>query len=187
MHPSDRAPFTADEQSWARRVAAGDINAFEAAFRACYGSMCSFVRVQVGSAETAEDLVQDVFMRIWQARQRLDPAGSLRNLLYRSAFNASLNYLKHRNIEDRWLRVSAVSDAARDADDPASFDELGQALDRALAALPERCRLIFMMSRYQGLSYAEIAEALGLSVKTVETQMGRALKALRVKLSAHIG
>lgn len=189
MHQSDGERVHADEQSWSRRIRAGDVSALEEAFRSCYAGMCSFVRAQVGSAETAEDLVQDVFMRVWQSRQRVDPRGSLRNLLYRSAYNASLNFLKHRNVENRWLRVSATASGVRAAPDadPASFNELNAAVDEALAALPERCRLIFMMSRYQGLSYSDIASTLDLSVKTVETQMGRALKALRFRLSAFIG
>jgi RNA polymerase sigma-70 factor (ECF subfamily) len=145
--------------------------------------MCSYVRAQVGSAEAAEDLVQDVFLRIWQTRDRLDGNGSLRNLLYRSAHNAAINFLKHRTVEGRWQRERTSSvELTTSQDDPASFREVSTAVDHALAALPERCRTIFLMSRRQGLSYAEIAATLGLSVKTVETQMGRALKSLRAQL-----
>jgi RNA polymerase sigma-70 factor (ECF subfamily) len=188
MHDPDEEPLPPDEPSWARRVRAGDVAALEEAFRACYANMCGFVRAQVASADTAEDLVQDVFMRVWQTRNRLDPNGSLRSLLYRAAHNAALNFLKHRNVESRWLHTATTSTAglAVGGDDPAAFKELAGAVDHALAALPERCRLIFIMSRQQGLSYAEIAETLDLSVKTVETQMGRALKALRSALSAFI-
>jgi RNA polymerase sigma-70 factor (ECF subfamily) len=188
MHHSDEDPLPPDEPSWARRVRAGDVAALEEAFRACYASMCSFVRAQVGSADTAEDLVQDVFMRVWQTRNRLDPNGSLRSLLYRSAHNAALNFLKHRSVESRWLHAAATSPPriAVGGDDPAAFDELARAVEHALAALPERCRLIFIMSRQQGLSYTDIADVLGLSVKTVETQMGRALKALRAAIATFI-
>lgn len=188
MYEPDEEAHSAAEPSWARRVRAGDVAALEEAFRACYAGMCGFVRAQVGSADTAEDLVQDVFMRVWQTRNRLDPNGSLRSLLYRSAHNAALNFLKHRNVESRWLHTASTSPAriAPDGDDPAAFNELASAVDHALAALPERCRLIFIMSRQQGLSYAEIADALGLSIKTVETQMGRALKALRSAVAAFI-
>ena len=188
MYDPDEEPLPPDEPSWARRVRAGDVAALEEAFRACYASMCGFVRAQVGSADTAEDLVQDVFMRVWQARNRLDPSGSLRSLLYRSAHNAALNFLKHRNVESRWLHAptTAPTRTTLGGDDPAAFNELAAAVEHALASLPERCRLIFIMSRNQGLSYSEIAETLDLSVKTVETQMGRALKALRRSLSAFI-
>lgn len=184
MNDRDEARLPLDDPSWASRVRAGDVRALEQAFRACYSSMCSFVCAQVGSAETAEDLVQDVFLRIWQTRERLDANGSLRNLLYRSAHNAAINHLKHRAIEGRWQRAQlSAAEATSSYHDPASYDEVSTAVDHALAALPERCRLIFTMSRQHGLSYAEIAGALGVSLKTVETQMGRALKSLRAQLS----
>jgi RNA polymerase sigma-70 factor, ECF subfamily len=186
-HPDEPGPLP-DEQSWARRVRAGELAALEEAFKACYPGMCGFVRAQLGSAETAEDLVQDVFMRIWQTRERLDPNGSLRNLLYRSAHNAALNYLKHRNVESRWLRSATTvpQPLASSPDDPAAEQELRVAIADSLAALPERCRMIFMMNRHDGLTYNQIAKALGISIKTVETQMGRALKALRARLAGFL-
>lgn len=185
MHHQGEARLPPDEHQWARRVRAGDVTALEEAFRTYYSGMCSFVHAQVGSPEVAEDLVQDVFLRVWQSRTRLEVTGSLRALLYRSAHNAALNYLKHRNVESRWLHAATTSQSQPNsvAADPASVSELNDAIDSAVADLPERCRLIFMMSRQQGLSYPEIANALGLSIKTVETQMGRALKALRSRLS----
>jgi RNA polymerase sigma-70 factor, ECF subfamily len=186
--PADEARL-AEEQSWARRVRSGELAALEEAFKACYPGMCSFVRAHVGSAETAEDLVQDVFMRVWQTRERLDVNGSLRSLLYRSAHNAALNYLKHRNVESRWARSVTASPppTPRDTeDDPAATEELRAAIADCLAALPERCRLVFVMNRHQGLTYNEIAVSLGISIKTVETQMGRALKALRAKLAVFL-
>ncbi|MBX6365938.1 MAG: RNA polymerase sigma-70 factor [Gemmatimonadetes bacterium] len=165
------------------------MSALEEVFRAYHGRLCAFVRHQVGSMETAEELVQDVFLRVWEGRARLDANGSLRSLLYRSARNAALNHLKHRAVEERWRRAASLDvDPARGtAEDAVREHELAAAIDRTIAALPERCRLIFLMSRQQGLGYAEIAEILGLSVKTVETQMGRALKALRAGLAAFLG
>lgn len=187
MHDRDEARLLQDDPSWASRVRAGDVRALEQAFRAYYSSMCSFVCVQVGSAETAEDLVQDVFLRIWQTRHRLDANGSLRNLLYRSAHNAAINHLKHRAIEARWQHArQSDAEATSSYHDPASYREVSTAVDHALSVLPERCRLIFTMSRQHGLSYSEIADTLGVSVKTVETQMGRALKSLRAQLSTHL-
>jgi len=188
MPHADEARPPADEKSWARRVRAGQLGALEEAFHACYPGMCSFIRAQVGSAETAEDLVQDVFMRVWQTRERLDPDGSLRSFLYRAAHNAALNYLKHRNVENRWLRVAATSpEATVPGDDPAATEELRAAVAASVAALPERCRAIFLMNRQDGLTYNEIARTLDISVKTVETQMGRALKAIRGKLARFLG
>jgi RNA polymerase sigma-70 factor (ECF subfamily) len=152
--PADEARL-ADEQSWARRVRSGELAALEEAFNACYPGMCSFVRAQLGSAETAEDLVQDVFMRVWQTRERLDVNGSLRSFLYRSAHNAALNYLKHRNVENRWQRTVGATPPATTTtdDDPAATEELRAAIADCIAAMPERCRTIFFMNRHQGLTY----------------------------------
>jgi RNA polymerase sigma-70 factor, ECF subfamily len=176
-----------DEQALVLRVRAGDVTALAEVFRAHYASMCSFVQLQVGSADTAEDLVQDVFVRVWDARERLDINGSLRNLLYRSAHNAAINHLKRRTIEHRWVQTAAAARSNFDAtEDPAALAELETAIDSALARLPERCRLIFTLSRHHGFTYAEIADTLDLSIKTVETQMGRALKSLRSQLSAFL-
>ncbi len=144
------------------------------------------MRHQVGSLETAEEIVQDVFLRVWQHRARLDPEGSLKALLYRSCHNAALNHLKHREIEQRWQRqaLHAPEPPSAPAESAAQEHELAHAIQHAVAALPERCRLVFLLSRDQGLSYADIARTLGISIKTVETQMGRALKALRGALAA---
>lgn len=162
----------------------GDITAFEAVFRTYYRRLCAAVYGFVDSAETAEEIVQELFLRIWRQRESLQITDSLQAYLYQAARNASLNYLKHRRIESQWSERVRAGDApvARAADEDLAEDELSRAIEAGIAALPERCRLVFTMSRRQGLSYAEIAEALGISVKTVEAQMGRALKSLRERL-----
>src|SRR5262245_51008621 len=186
---SESGPVTdVQAQAWVRRMREGDVAAFEAAFRAWYGELCSFVRPQMGSAHAAEEIVQEVFLRVWRARASLDPEQSLRAYLYRAARNTALNQLKRRRLETRWLIEAAAAPAplAVDADQETQVNELQTALQNALESLPERCRLVFTMSRHQGLTYAEIATALGISVKTVETQIGRALKLLRSRLLAFL-
>ena len=175
-------------QAWTARIRDGDVAAFEAAFRAWYGELCSFVRPQVGSTDSAEEIVQDVFLRLWRARLTLDPSQSLRAYLYRAARNTALNQLKRRQLENRWLNSAAAAGepTVGAADEDVQLHELSDAVQHTLTLLPERCRLVFTMSRHQGLSYSEIAEALGISIKTVETQMSRALKALRAGLAAFL-
>jgi RNA polymerase sigma-70 factor (ECF subfamily) len=173
-----------DPHALTARIRAGDASAFQTLFRTHYGELCSFVHTQVGSADIAEEIVQDVLLRVWHNRSRLDPQQSLRPYLYRAARNHAINHLKRRRLEEHWQQLSATaSPAATSTDDAVRVHELSDAIGHAVAALPERCRLIFQMSRDQGLSYAEIAAVLGISVKTVETQMGRALKALRTSLA----
>jgi RNA polymerase sigma-70 factor (ECF subfamily) len=162
----------------------GDVTAFEAAFRTYYRRLCAVVYAFVDSAETAEEIVQDLFLKIWRQRESLQITESLQAYLYQAARNASLNHLKHRRIESRWSERVRAEDppVAPGADDELAEGELSRAIAAGIAALPERCRLVFTMSRHQGLSYAEIANTLGISVKTVEAQMGRALKSLRERL-----
>ena len=179
-------PDKSDLQALTRRIREGDAAAFEVVFRAHYAELCAFVRAHVGSTAIAEELVQDVLLHVWHGRAQLDPHQSLRQYLYRAARNHTINYLKRRRVEDRSLHDTATLPLPSSAatDDEVRTHELAHAIDQAVASLPERCRVIFVMSRENGLSYSAIAEVLGISVKTVETQMGRALKALRAQLAA---
>jgi RNA polymerase sigma-70 factor (ECF subfamily) len=186
MRPESEASL--DQRALARRIREGDVAAFEIVFRGNYGGLCSFVRQHLGSADAAEEVVQDVFLNVWRGRGGIDPEQSLRAYLYRAARNTALNQLKRRKLEARWLGAAAANPQSSTplADDAVREQELTIAIQQKVAALPERCRLIFTLSREQGLSYSEIADALGISVKTVETQMGRALKSLRAGLAAFL-
>ncbi|MBI4544231.1 MAG: RNA polymerase sigma-70 factor [Gemmatimonadetes bacterium] len=177
-----------DDTQRIQRLRAGDAAAFEATFREHYLALVRFVRGYVGSSAVAEELVQETFLRLWAARERLDPRGSLRAYIYQAARNQALNHLRHERIErsgEARLEREAPAAAAADPPDRPREEELAAAVAQAVAALPERCRLVFQLSRDHGLSYAEIARALGISVKTVETQMGRALQALRHSLERY--
>ena len=167
-----------------QRIRSGDRAAFEAVFRAYYSGLVHFSQRFVRSREVAEELVQDLFLILWRRRDRLAVAESLRTYLYRASRNLALNHLRRRRLERRWWerQVSADHEPFVDSDDRAAQSELQAAVRAALAKLPQRCREIFLLSRAQHLTYAEIAGVLGISVKTVETQMGRALRSLRESL-----
>ena len=153
-------------------------------FEALYPSLCSLVARRVGSRAIAEELVQDVFLRIWERRRTLDPERSITGYLYRAARNQAGNHLKHRGIADRSRHTIVLNlrPAETAADEEVRYNEIATVAQDAIDELPARCREIFLLSRHAELSYGEIARLLGLSVKTVETQMGRALKALRARL-----
>lgn len=165
--------------------ATGDVDAFEALFHAHYGALCEYVRHIVGSHDLAEELAQDAFVRLWERHTRA-PATLAVPYLYTAARNRALSYLRHERVA-RDAAKELVRDAAESRNETASGEvlanDLAVAAERAIAELPERCRLIFLMSRREGLTYAEIARALDIAVSTVETQISRALKQLRTRLS----
>ena len=156
---------------------------FEAAFKEHYPRLHGYATSIVTDAAVAEDVVQQVFVRLWEKNRELSMTESVAAYLYRAVHNESLNWLKH-------LKVRAAHQAhthhTQTEGTPANAGkprELEAALHRALNALPEGCRAIFQLSRFESLKYADIAARLGISVKTVENQMGKALKVLRADLA----
>ena len=135
----------------------------------------------------AEEIVQNVFFKLWEKKDRLTINESIKAYLYRSVYNESLNYLKHRKVAD-WFMASALPQSYTDVDafNQLAAKELEAHLAKALNELPEKCRTVFQMCRYEQLKYSEIAGELQISVKTVENQMGKALRLLREKLSGFL-
>jgi RNA polymerase sigma-70 factor (ECF subfamily) len=180
------------ETDWIALVRAGDTAAFEAMFRRYYEPLLRFALAYVPSREAAEDLVQDVFFRVWEQRERWEVRATLAAYLYGATRNRCLDYVRHRIVEQQWEERAAtarivaretIHGPAPSAQATLELDELDAAIRRAVDRLPDRCRQTFVLSREHGLSYAEIAAVMGISVKTVKIQMGRALKALRTTLA----
>jgi RNA polymerase sigma-70 factor (ECF subfamily) len=166
----------------------GGATALEQAFNAYYAPLCEFVYRYVLSRDTAHELVQDLFLRIWDLLDSPNPPTLSAPYLFRAARNQALKYLRHERVVLRWRQraASEPDPASAPADADLRYREVADAVDRAIAELPERCRLVFTLSRERDLANAEIAELLGISVKTVETQMSRAIKTLRRKLAPHL-
>jgi len=173
------------EQDWIAGLQAGDQATFEAIFRAYYPRLVVLVQAYVRSKETAEDLVQQLFVNIWRRHQTLEISESLNSYLYRAARNTAFNHLRHARVERLGHEQIAAAPLrlVEPADAMVGEHDLARAIDQAVEELPERCRLVFTLSRREGLTQREIAEALGISVKTVETQMHRAFETLRTKLA----
>lgn len=171
---------------WAREIQAGDESAFEALFRTYADRLCAFVDQHVRAPEVAEEIVQDLFFEIWRRHQQWRPTTNVRAYLYKSARNRALDYLDHQRVVDEWKRQAGLDETATShtPEENVRQKELHRAVREAIDQLPERQRLIFILNRRHGMTYAEVAEMLDISIHTVETQMSRAFKKLR-KLLAH--
>lgn len=174
----------ADDRALLARLRVGDEAAFDAIFRGRYAVLVGVAERMLRDRAVAEELVQEVMLALWRRREALSPDEALGPYLVRAVRNRALNHLRHLSIERRdAVHAAGPSEAAASGAGPVVAEELAAALERSVAALPPRCREVFTLSRGGGLSYAEIAERLGISVKTVEAQMGRALRALRADLA----
>ncbi len=163
---------------------------FEAAFRAHAAELCEFAYRYIRSRDTAAELVQDVFLRLWSRRDSLADISDLRVYLFAATRNAALDALRHHRIEECWQERAHAEPAPAlvgrlpHTDEPARLRELERAIESAVAALPERARQAFILRWQHHLSYAEIAAVMRISVKSVEIHRSRALKALRKTLAA---
>ncbi|MCC6245828.1 MAG: RNA polymerase sigma-70 factor [Gemmatimonadaceae bacterium] len=164
-------------------VRGGDRDAFERLFRAWYGRLADYTVRLVEQPDTAEDIVQNVLIALWNRREALPEAGALPAYLYRACRNRALNALRdHRRsgvIPFPTIDEPSIAPAVETALHVADLDAV---LQEALNSLAPRTREVFLLSREQDLTYTQIADTLGISVKTVETLMGRALRALRERL-----
>jgi RNA polymerase sigma-70 factor, ECF subfamily len=155
-------------------------------FRAYKNDIGAFVESCVRSRAGAEEVVQDLFLRIWAQRELWEVPGPLRTYLFRAARNRAVSYLRHERVElafrDRTIAEVKLA-AVPSTDDVAVARVMRDEIEAAIDALPGRCREVFRLARYHHLTYAEVAAVLDLSVKTVEVHMGRALVALRKRLA----
>ncbi len=166
----------------------GNKAAFEKLFHAHYEVLCRFGYKWVQDADQVEEIVQEVFVGIWEKRTSLNITGSFRSYLFSAVRNACFNHIKHLKVraEHQSYVQATANPNLETADRQLEASELAKAINKAVNELPERCREVFRLSREEGKKYAEIAEELDISVKTVENQMGKALKTLRVELKDYL-
>jgi RNA polymerase sigma-70 factor, ECF subfamily len=177
------------ERAWVKQIRTGDERAFEALFRRYVGPLCAFARSYVTDQEIAEELVEDVFAWIWEHRFTFDMPRAVHAYLYGAVRNRAISWLRHTGaatalIEEGLHEPMALGDVARPvaADEGAEAADVTDALSRALRDMPLRCREVFTLTRYHHLTYAQVADVLGISPKTVEIHMSRALAILRIRL-----
>jgi RNA polymerase sigma-70 factor (ECF subfamily) len=156
----------------------------EDAFKEHFQGLLRYAHTIIRDEIMAEEMVQNVFYKLWKNRETTTINQSMASYLYRSVYHECLNYLKHLKVKAAYQAHAArVMDNINNAAEKLKLRELEEKLEEALRELPEQCRTIFQMSRFEELKYMEIAGRLGISVKTVENQMGKALKLLRGKLA----
>lgn len=166
------------------RIKSGDERAFEIVFKKYYVRLSHFVFQYVENMPDAEELVQESFLNIWEKRQSLDINTSFRSYLYAAVKNRALNLIRNTNRRKGHLSViSSFRNNEADALSELSVNEINDQLFMAVEKLPPKCRKIFQMSRIEGLKHKEIAAQMDVKVKTVENQIGIALKYLRGHLS----
>lgn len=181
---------TADsDRVLAARLRDGDESAFNAIFADWYAPLVRFAKRIVGDSARSEEVVQDTMLALWRARSALDPHVSPQAWLFHATRNRALNVVRHDGIAARAEPRLAISlqqeawDHSADADHALAQAELHAAIESAVAALPPRCREVFVLSRTHGLRQAQIALRLGISTKTVEAHITIALRVLRAMLT----
>lgn len=162
----------------------GDKSVFEDLYRQYYTPLCYYCVKYVERVEDAEELVQDVFFKLWEKHGEIEINSSINAYLHRAVQNNALNHINKQKIVNRFMvsQDNNINLSFDDGQKKLEDDELRIVLKKAILELPEKRREIFELSRYDGLKYSNIAEQLSISVKTVESQMTKALKHLRVVL-----
>jgi len=182
------------EKDLFKKIKEGNTRAFDLLFQNNYTQLCTFSVTFVKNPELAEEIVQDVFVKLWKSKSSLTITSSLRAYLYKMVQNLSLNYIRDHSTKKN-IKVESLDDLHIDTyngglSEPIfeklQFDEIEHDFLNALNLLPEQCRQIFSLCRFEGLSYNEIATKLNVSLSTIKTQMGRAMDKLHESLKIHL-
>ena len=179
-------------QQLIRGINQGDIAAFEELYRQYYIFLCLIAEHIVRNSSDAEEIVSDVYVKLWNIRKTIDITTSIKAYLVKSVHNTSINYLERVNLKNKLSDNLSTSDyklLAWDSDYPLGHiyeKEILEILDHCIRSLPDACRQIFLLSRNEDMKYSDIADKLGISVNTVKTQMKIALARLRETLKDYL-
>jgi RNA polymerase sigma-70 factor (family 1) len=171
---------------WARRIRDSDASALEAFFRAVHGPLVRYATRFVPES-SAEDIVQDAFVRIWNGRERIDPSQSLKAFAYRTVRNLSLNRIRDGKTREALLeeRYELPASPTPDPDDELARSDLAERLREWIGELPNRQREALELSRFEGLTHEQVAEAMGVSPRTVNNHLVKALRVIRDRVRAY--
>ena len=157
-------------------------------FRSHFTGLCYFAQKYVKDFETAKEIVQDAYISMWEKRETIDMERAVKSYLTMVIHNKCTNHLRdNRKFDKNILDIENLLDVPEyESSDSLVADELKISIDSAINELPEKCREIFVLNRYENLKYKEIADKLQISVKTVESQMSKALQHMRVRLAEYV-
>jgi len=164
-----------------------DQQLFEQLFKKYFVQLTNFAKSYVKDEDIAKELVQDAFINLWQKKEDIDKDKSIKSYLYTTVKNRSLNYIRdNKKYKNEYLDIELEKSNDFSVSDIISSEELQTQITASISNLPNKCRMIFEMSRFEDLKYKEIAEKLNLSIKTIENQIGKALKILRKDLKEYL-
>jgi len=174
-------------QIW-NSIKAGDEVVFEKVFKQYYSRLCNYASGILNDTDEAEEVVQQTMINLWEKRNTLEINTSFKSYLYRAVHNAALNKIRQSKVKQLYTieKVYEGENFAEQASHKVLKSELEQQIVKAIDQLPEQCRLVFKLSRFEEMKYAEIASHLDISIKTVENHMGKALKLLRGHLKDYL-
>jgi len=178
-----------------QRIKDDDFIAFESIFKKYYKSLCVFAEHYVGEPEMAKEITGDLFLKLWEDRKKIYINNSCKNYLFTSIHNSCLKYLEHLKVLKKYRdyseqRLKSIEFLATVSDNYPLANLISQEIvgeiENAIESLPDKCKEIFKLSRFENFSYDEISTRLNVSINTVRTQMSRALEKLRHELSDYL-
>lgn len=166
----------------------GNMVVFEQMFRNYYERLCNYANTILNDMDEAEEIVQSTFLGLWEKRLNVEIHTAIKPYLYQAVHNRCLNYLEHLKVRQAHRQYyEQNTDVATDSVSHLTIArELEKEIEEAISSLPPQCQTVFRLSRFEGLTYAEIAQQLNISVKTIENHMGKALKILRERLKDYL-
>lgn len=175
---------TAEERLLLRQLREGDMNSYETLFHRYYPSFFAFAKGMLKDAGAAEDIIQNVFMKIWIHREALDETMSIKNYIYVLSKREIFNYLRAKYNTHVVLTEDMVTleSSSPDNELPTDYGELREAVQNVINSMPPKRKSIFCLSRFKSLSNQEIADKLGISIRTVEKHIELALRTFKEQL-----
>lgn len=162
-----------------QEIREGNEESFRKVFHAYYESLCHYAYTLLRDMDEAEDVVQSMFVKIWEKRHTLVITHTMKSYLYKSIYHQCVNQFDHRAVRTKFQERSQIEKSSAVQHPEVFPNELEERMAAAIQSLPKQCRTIFMMSRYQEMKYAEIAKELDISINTIENQISKALRVLR--------